>query len=295
MVDMLDVSLPLPACPLQQSDEYRQALSLTETQTKTLSDGTLVLRRKIGGVNIAMLPRATIEKASLPDLIREAGLRREVLVINPDHPAPWLGNLGAVPVMTPTHVAELDLTGELRGKLHQKWRNRLVFAEGQGLRVTRQNLPIKPDNWILQQDAQQQASRGYATWSDALTLAYSKANRGNAKLFTAFDGKEPVAAMLFLCHGDSATYHISHTTEAGRAASAHNLLLWEGMTWLAGKGVTTLELGQVDTEKGAGLARFKLGTGATLRPLGGSWIWWPPLGKLLSPFKLLDRKAMSAG
>ena len=64
---------------------------------------------------------------------------------------------------------------------------------------------------------------------------------------------------------------------------------------VAGKGVTKLELGQVDTEKAAGLARFKLGTGATLRPLGGSWIWWPPLGKLLSPLRLLDRKAMSAG
>ncbi len=291
---MLDVSLPLPARPLQQSDEYRQALSMTEAQTKTLADGTLVLRRTIAGVPLAMLPRATVEKETLAGLVREAGLRRDVLVINPDHPAPWLGDLGAVPVMTPTQVAELDLTGDLRGQMHQKWRNRLVFAEGQGLRLTRQNLPYKPDNWILQQDAQQQATRGYATWSEALTLAYSKANRGSAKLFMAFDGKEPVAAMLFLRHGDSATYHISHTTEAGRAASAHNLLLWEGMSWLASKGVTTLELGQVDTEKAAGLARFKLGTGATLRPLGGSWIWWPPLGKLLSPLKYLDRALMAA-
>jgi hypothetical protein len=67
------------------------------------------------------------------------------------------------------------------------------------------------------------------------------------------------------------------------------------MTWLASKGVATLELGQVDTEKAAGLARFKLGAGATLRPLGGSWLWWPPLGKLLSPLKYFDRKLMTAG
>ncbi len=295
MTPMLDVTLPFPACPLQQSNEYRQALRMTEAQTKTLTDGTLVLRRTIGGVPIAMLPRATLSKDTLPILIRDAGLRREVLVINPDHPAPWLGDLGAVPVMTPTHVAEVDLTGDLRAQMHQKWRNRLVFAEGQGLRLTRQNLPYKPDNWILQQDAQQQATRGYAAWSDGMTLAFTKANRGSAKLFTAFDGKDPVAAMLFLRHGDSATYHIGHATDAGRAASAHNLLLWEGMNWLANKGVTTLELGQVDTEKAAGLARFKLGTGATLRPLGGSWLWWPPLGKLLSPLKYLDGRLMSAG
>jgi hypothetical protein len=66
------------------------------------------------------------------------------------------------------------------------------------------------------------------------------------------------------------------------------------MTWLASKGVQSLELGQVDTVKAAGLARFKLGVGADLRPLGGTYLWWPPLGKVLSPLKYLDQRAMRA-
>ena len=294
MATMLDAALPLSPRPLHQSTEYRQALRLTEAKTTTLADDTLVLRRTLKGIPVAMLPRATVSKETLPEMIRAAGLRRDLLVISPDHPAPWLGDIGAVAVMSPTYVADLDLTGDLRAQMHQKWRNRLTAAGKQGLRVTRQNLPVKPDNWILQQDAQQQSARGYATWSDALTLAYSKANRGSAKLFTAFDGKEQIAAMLILCHGDRATYHVSHATHAGRDASAHNLLLWEAMTWLVKKGVSRLELGQVDTEKAAGLARFKLGTGAKVRPLGGTWLWWPPLGKTLAPLKFLDQKQMRA-
>ncbi|MCP4821132.1 MAG: GNAT family N-acetyltransferase, partial [Shimia sp.] len=116
---------------------------------------------------------------------------------------------------------------------------------------------------------------------------YARANKGDAKLFIAFDGAAPVAAMLILRHGQSATYHVSHTTDDGRKKCAHNLLMWEAMQWLAAKGVTTLDLGQVDTEKSAGLARFKLGTGARPRPLGGTWLWWPPLGKTLKPLKYL--------
>ncbi len=294
MALMLDATLPLPVRPLQQSDEYAEALRQNAVQTVRLSDGTLVLRRKLRGVPVAMLPRAQVSRDSLPAQIREARLQRTVLVVSPDAPAPWLAELGAVAAMTPSFVAELDLTGDLRAQMHQKWRNRLVFAERQGLRITRQNLPGKPDNWILQQDANQQAARGYKTWSDALTLAYAKANRGSAKLFTAFEGSDQVAAMLFLRHGDCATYHVGHATARGRELSAHNLILFEAMSWLASQGVQKLELGQIDTEQTPGLARFKLGAGATARPLGGTWIWWPPLGRTLAPLKLLDRRQMAA-
>jgi len=118
------------------------------------------------------------------------------------------------------------------------------------------------------------------------------ANPGQAKLFTAFDGRDPVAQMLFLRHGGGATYHIGHTTGRGRALSAHNLLLWNAMCWLAAKGHRRLDLGLISTDKAAGLARFKLATGATARALGGTWLWWPPLGRALRPLAALDRRAM---
>lgn len=287
MHTMFDANPHATATPLHQSAAYAKALRLIGRQTNHLADGTLLLRCIMYRVPVAMLPRANLHRDTLTGLVATSGLQKSLWVLNPDHPAPWLADLGAVAVMTPSHVAELDLTGDMRAQMHQKWRNRLVFAEKQNLRVTRQNLTDKTDRWLLDQDRQQQQSRGYTAWSEALTLAYAQANKSDAKLFTAFDGKEQIAALLILRHGTSATYHISHSSDAGRAKSAHNLLLWDAMQWLATKGVTSLDLGLVDTEKSAGLARFKLGTGAKLRPLGGTWLWWPPLGKTLRPLRHL--------
>lgn len=284
---MFDAPPPSASLPLHQSPKYAEALRLIGTQTNRLADGTLLMRRTMYRMPVAMLPRARLHRDTLPGLVTTSGLRKSLWVLNPDHPAPWLADLGAVAVMTPSHVAELDLTGDMRAQMHQKWRNRLAFAEKQNLRVTRQNLTDKSDRWLLDQDHKQQQTRGYTTWPEALTLAYAQANKGDAKLFTAFIGKEQIAALLILRHGTGATYHISHSSDAGRERSAHNLLLWEAMQWLAAKGVATLDLGLVDTEKSAGLARFKLGTGAKLRPLGGTWLWWPPLGKTLRPFRHL--------
>ena len=85
-----------------------------------------------------------------------------------------------------------------------------------------------------------------------------------------------------------------HTTAAGRAVSAHTLLLWQAADWLASKGHDRLDLGLINTEDAPGLARFKLGAGACARPLGGTWIWWPPLGRTLRPLAALDRRLMRA-
>jgi hypothetical protein len=48
---------------------------------------------------------------------------------------------------------------------------------------------------------------------------------------------------------------------------------------LARRGITRLDLGTLDTEAAPGLARFKLGSGAAARALGGTWLWWPPLAR----------------
>ncbi|MGS4982034.1 GNAT family N-acetyltransferase [Pseudosulfitobacter pseudonitzschiae] len=125
-------------------------------------------------------------------------------------------------------------------------------------------------------------------------LAVAGGHRTTARaaiLFEAFQGADPVAALLILRHGTTATYHIGHTTTAGRAASAHTLLMWTAMCWCAGHGHQWLDLGLVETQRNAGLARFKLGTGADVVPLGGTWVHWPPL-RPLRRLTWLDRKAM---
>ncbi|MEX0366202.1 MAG: GNAT family N-acetyltransferase [Ruegeria sp.] len=291
MATMLSAASP----PLQQSPEFAAALRAIGRPPLPLPDGTLALRRRICGLPVTMLARSRPCPNALPDLLKEAGLQNTLLVLSPDDPTRDLAHLGAVPVMSPATLAELDLTGDLRANLRGKWRNRLVHAEKQNLRVTRQNMPLDPAHWLFKEATAQQRQRGYRSWPTDLTLAYARENPGQAKLFTAFAGKTPVAAMLFLCHGRAATYHIGHTTARGRHHSAHTLLMWEAMRWLARKGHHRLDLGLISTEDAPGLARFKLGTGAQARPLGGTWLWWPRLGKTLRPLAALDARLMQSG
>ena len=290
-----------PIRSLAQSQEFARALRYRGQDPLILDQlsDTLVLRRRIlGRFDVAMVNRARIDKPlRLLEILQEQGLRRTPVILSPENPTPELAKLGAVPVMSPAQIARLDLTApkeERRAGLHQKWRNRLKHAESQSLRVTRQNMPQDPGHWLLQAEARQQGQRGYRNWPQDLTLAYVHENPGKAKLFQAFDGKEIVAAVLILCHGTSASYHISHSTDRGRALSAHNLLMWQAMTWLATKDYTELDLGLINTEDASGLARFKLGTGAKLHVLGGTWAYWPSIGRLLRPLAALDRGLMTS-
>ncbi|WOI33943.1 GNAT family N-acetyltransferase [Tritonibacter scottomollicae] len=283
---------------LAQSSEFTRALRCAGQDVMVLDrmQDMVVLRRRIWGMLIAMINRADlVAPARLLEILQEEGLRRTPVILSPERPVSDLARLGALPLMTPASVGQLDILpcrDAQRAGLEQKWRNRLVHAEGSSLRITRQNMPLKYDHWLLQADAAQQVKRRYRSWPAALTLAYAKANRGCAKLFEAHEGRETVAGILVLTHGDGATYHIAHSLDRGRALSAHNLLIWQAMNWLADKGIRQLDLGVLNTEDASGLARFKLGTGARVERLGGTWVYWPPLGRRLAPLAALDRKLM---
>lgn len=302
---MFDCPSPTTLAPppraLAQTSEFHGALSLngqSPVLLPGLNDTLVTTRRMSAGFQVAMINRAPLDHPDqLIEALRTVGLGRSPVILSPEHPSPELAGIGALPLITPAFVALLDLkqtAGSQREALHQKWRNRLNRAQGRGLRVSRQNMPLDPNHWLFAADQAQQRKRGYRSWPVALTLAYAKANKGQAKLFQAFEGTTAVAAILILRHGRGATYHISHTTQTGKALSAHNLLMWEVMLWLARKGCEQLDLGLINTEEAPGLARFKLGTGARLSQLGGTWLLWPPLGRLLSPLARWDRKLMSA-
>jgi hypothetical protein len=153
-------------------------------------------------------------------------------------------------------------------------------------------MPVDRDHWLLRAEAEQQARKRYRNWPVALTLAYVARTPDRSRLFTASVGRRPVAGMLFLRHGLGATYHVGFSDPGGRHLSAHTLLLWSAACWLADQGHTRLDLGQIDTENAPGLTRFKLGAGARPRRLGGTWAWWPRLGRCLAPLAMLDRNRM---
>lgn len=256
--------------PLSQSPEFERTLRLTGRAPVRLADGTLVLQRRILGIPVALASRFLAPTQSVIHAMAAQGLSGHVTLLMPERgPAPGLR------LRAPVTRAMRDLTADdLRKELHQKWRNRLNRAERQGLEVRHSKMPQDPNHWLFTADHAQQRHRGYRNWPPALTLAYIKANPGKAHLFEAYRGTTPVAAMLFLRHANSATYHIGVQTPHGASTSSHNLLMWTAMTYMRAKGCKSLDLGTV-SETSAGLTRFKIGTGARKVEIGATYLSLP--------------------
>ena len=183
--------------------------------------------------------------------------------------------LGLKQTVTGYSTAWIDLTvgaDRLRAGLNQKWRNQLLAAEGEKLRI-RDAHSGQALNWLLAEyDADRKRKRYRATsGAFAAALAICAPRPRDVLLLQAERGSEPVGGVLFLRHGFSATYQIAYTSEAGRAANANRLLLWEGIRRLAADGVRWLDLGGIDASM-EGVSRFKLGTGAEPVTLAGTWM-----------------------
>lgn len=203
------------------------------------------------------------------------------LLLNAEGIAPeHLRRAGFWPVMTPACVAMLPLGGEdaMHRALRQKWRNRLHRALGSGLKVRQRGLSANDP--LLQAEAAQARRKGYRGLPVAFSSAFDAANPGKALVFEARKGTRPVAAALILCHGPVCTWQIGHSSQEGRRLNAMNLVLWTAMCTLAEAGHDWLDLGTLNRGDAPGLARFKLGTGAEARQLGGTWLLWPALAPL---------------
>jgi hypothetical protein len=229
-------------------------------------------------MRIAMLPRAT-PPPDLQSQLSHAGFGRTPIILSPETPC---SDMQAIRIRPEMNVATIDLTPDTatrRAALHGKWRNQLCRSEGGPLRI--RSARLKPTHPILQLEEDQARARRYANWPRALTMAFAQVAADQTRLFTAYLHGAPVSHMLFLLHGQRATYHIGHNTDEGRAHNAHNLLLWTASGWLANLGYTTLDLGllHADTES---LNRFKLRAGAKAHQTGGTWLRWRPLARRLA-------------
>lgn len=180
-------------------------------------------------------------------------------------------------IMTPYSTAMLDLTQDedaLRRAMQGKWRNRLKRAEAAGLRIKPAPAAAGQYDWLLTADAAQQKARRYLGSPASLTTRWQTESTDDdgATILSAHRGAERIAAMMVLTHGKGALYQVGWTNAAGRAANAHNLLMWRMILTLKGKGIETLDLGGVDTTVNTGIARFKLGSGGQVRTLCGTWL-----------------------
>ncbi len=278
------------ALPLTQSEAFERTcnkLGLTVTRVSNPFGTCLIQTRKlplIGAFHLISRGPVLPNPAALKPFLRQ--VRRDCkgpLVVNA--PADAL-QTGGVKLARGAELAITDLIdpSEMRARLHQKWRNQLKKAEASQLVVTDQPLDAARHKWFLDAEAAQQTSQGYKSYPSPFLLAYAAANKGQARLYAASLEGRPVAAMLVLKHGVMATYQAGVTTPEGRAHCAHNLILWQIMCDLQKRRVLRLDLGRADLSPG--LRRFKLGSGAGIETLAGSFLfhhWFSPRTAPSSP------------
>ena len=177
---------------------------------------------------------------------------------------------GLIPLVTPMHHAIWDLSGDLRAGLRPNWRGHLASAVRRGVRASKGNAATLAH--LVACDAAQGKVRRYLGYTPAFSMALPVTA---LRLWEWRNAGQIGAAMAFVVHGTSASYHLSWAGGDARAQAIHNLMLWRAAMALRDEGVRWLDLGSVNDEEAPGLASFKLGTGAALRRLGPTLLVLP--------------------
>lgn len=264
----------------------------------TRADGSLVALAQVTARAVAMIGRFALcthgpvwigavtpeEKRDAYRVLKKSLPQRwpRLLVFTPDEAAND-SLRGLSRVMTGDATVLIDLTQEetaLRANLESSWRNKLSKAERSDLNIQKAGTKPAQYRWLLDAEAKQRQKRGYRAmplemterWQDAKAEGANGDRVAGLVVYRADIGRDPAAGMLFLIHGRRATYHVGWTSDAGRDNAAHNLILWTAMKELKARGVAQLDLGGVNTQSGAGIARFKLETGGQVLQRAGAYV-----------------------
>jgi hypothetical protein len=192
------------------------------------------------------------------------------VIATPDAP---VSGFGLIPLISARHHAIWSLApapDALRAGLDGKWRNRLAAAERAGLRLRVE----RNFDWILHADREQQIARGYRALPASFTQAWASIAPDALRAWRVEDADgQRLAGLVVLRYGAGASYHIGWSGDQGRRVGAHNFGLWQAALWLRRKGGTRFDLGDVNSDEGAGRMHFKLGTGAQAQSSGATlWV-----------------------
>lgn len=161
----------------------------------------------------------------------------------------------------------------LRADLRKNWRNGLSKAERGPLQVewdtSTEFLPLLTTLYM-----QDRRERGYPGPEAKTVMALGRgfAARKNLLIGRAMLDHRPVAAILLLLHGTSATYQIGWCGDEGRQHGGHYRLLWSSFTILKDRGITDFDLGGVTDDTASGIADFKSGLGGERCTLAGLFV-----------------------
>ena len=265
------------ALPLQQHAVFATALRHLgrDVRLVTLTDAApLVTVRVLGQM---MASRGPIWAQGTDDQAKARALVGSGLhLLNADSTDDKaLQGAGFHRLATPATVAELDLRGHATDRiaaLQGKWRNRWRRAQDAPVTLQEQRFERTRHQWLLAADKVQQRQKRFSGLPHALILTLAAVDPEGVRVFVATHAGAPVAAMLFVLHRPVVTFHLGWISPAARQWSLHHNMLMAAATQFSEDGYHRLDLGLVDTETAAGLARFKIGSGAEIRTLGGSWL-----------------------
>jgi lipid II:glycine glycyltransferase (peptidoglycan interpeptide bridge formation enzyme) len=159
-----------------------------------------------------------------------------------------------------------------RARLAGKWRNALAQAERRPLEIRAGS--AEEIRWLLDRNEAHRREVGYRGPSRAFLgrLARHATENGELLALLAREGGTPLAGILIVRHGASATYEVGYVSPRGRELRAKHLLLWRALGLLRDQGVRWLDLGGVATDRAPGIARFKLGLGGDVATLAGTFL-----------------------
>ena len=224
----------------------------------------------------SVLPEDRI--AAMKELRRAYPLSRmkrlSILPELPDGPAvtDLLRNAGFHKALKSYETAWLDLSAdlpEIRAGLRQNFRNQLRRAEDQASDGALTIAEADDPRPLLARYDTHRKKAGYAAPSGMVLGALSDSDR---LCLEARIEDDVVAGVLFVLHGQAATYQVGWTSHDGRETHAHNLLLWRGMEVLKQRGFRFLDLGGLDWDAAPGVAHFKAGVGGEAFTLPGTYV-----------------------
>lgn len=284
------------AAALQQHWLYGASMRVASMQVhraEIVADGRSValaqfVCRRYGGLfGVALCTRGPLWLHEIPDtdkailqreLRRSLPLRRPRLtLVSPDIADPHHPSMASLTrVLTGYSTVMVDLSQSLpalRAGLHGYWRNRLAMAERSGLAVAEVGTRPQDYRWVLEEEMRQREQKRFYALPTGFIDNYIEAGGSRSVLILkAEQQSRPVAAMLFLLHGSSATYQLGWTLPQGRKLNAHNLLMWRAFERLKERGIRKLDLGGVNTHDLPGISRFKINTGGDVVTYAGGYV-----------------------
>ena len=165
----------------------------------------------------------------------------------------------------------LDLrpsTENLRKSLNPKWRNKLNQSDRKSIELVWSNAGTQSMHfkWLMAQYIRDKAVRKYEgpSYKTLKALGDSFSRGKNMFVGCALLDKQPIAGILLLIHGSTATYQIGYTSDAGRENRAHYALLWAALEKLQERQIHDFDLGGTNAKGAKGVKTFKKGMGGTI-------------------------------